>query len=107
MVLKEHHPLAAAQPAEGLVDGDARQPGAQAVGTGELVDLQEGAHVRFLDHVLGLGIVADDAARSPEQPPVEAAHHQLVSGRIAAAHTPHQHGIRNHGRSGGGSGWGG
>jgi hypothetical protein len=60
----------AAQPAERLVHGDARQPGRQAGLAAKLLEMRKRADIGLLHHVLGLGIVAQHAAGDPVEPAV-------------------------------------
>src|SRR5581483_4286002 len=57
----------AAQPAQGLVHGDAREPGGKARVAAKTVEMGESPDVGFLDDILGLCVVAQDAAGEPVQ----------------------------------------
>lgn len=57
----------AAQPAQRLIDNGAPQPQRQRSGARERVEPLIGVQIRLLQHVLGLGVVADDAARQSVQ----------------------------------------
>lgn len=61
--------------------------------TDELIDLLVSAHVGFLDHVLGLGAVSDDAACQAIKAPVVATHDELERDRITGPDAINQLGI--------------
>lgn len=82
--------LARAQPAEGLADGDAGQPGREARGPGELIEMPVGRQIGLLHRVLGVVVVAQDGARGAEQPLVVAPHQDLEE-RLVAAANPRDH----------------
>src|SRR4029453_3179719 len=67
----------AAAPHEGGVRRDLAEPGREAFGPAELVELEAGADISLLYCVLGFGVVAEYSARDPEQAPVVAAHDQF------------------------------
>ena len=77
----------AAQPAQRLVHRDPRQPGRQAGIAAKLAKMREGADIGLLDHVLGLAVVAQDAAGEPVEPAVvgldDRANRRLVAGQRA------------------------
>ena len=78
----------AAQPAQRLVHGDPRQPGREAGVAAKLLQMREGADIGFLHDVLGLAVVAQDAAGEPVQPAIvrlhDRANRRLVAGKRAA-----------------------
>ena len=73
-----------AQPSERHVDRDPREPGAEPGVAAKAGEPGEGADIGLLHHVLGLGVVAQDAARHPEQQPVVAADEHADRALVAA-----------------------
>jgi hypothetical protein len=66
-VIQGSHVLPLPEPPERLVKDDAAEPGRQAGGFAELIDVREGKDVGFLNRILGIGGVAQDASRHPEE----------------------------------------
>ena len=66
-----------------LVEGDPREPGRELRLAAEGVELRERPHIGFLHDILGLGVVAHDRARHPEQPLVVALD-ERANGALAA-----------------------
>ena len=92
-----------AQAAEGLVDDDPGQPGRQSGVAAKLAEMAEGAQVGLLQGVLRLGVIAQNAARHPEQPTIVPAHdrpdglgvaRQSAANEIALAGAIGDHGRR-------------
>ena len=83
----------AAQPAERLVHGDPRQPGRETGIAAETFQVREGADVGFLHHILGLGIIAQDAAGQPVEPAVVRLHDGANRRLVAGERPPNQFGI--------------
>src|SRR5206468_3325355 len=74
----------AAQSPERLVGDDARQPGREARFALEAVEMGEGADIALLNHLLGLALVIQNAAREAVEPPVVEAHQRRKRRRLAA-----------------------
>ena len=83
----------AAQPAQRLVHGDPRQPGRQAGIAAKTFQMREGADVGLLHHVLGLAVVAQDAAGEPVEPAVVRLHDGANRRLVARQRPPHQLGV--------------
>ena len=79
-----------AHPAQRLVVGDPREPGREALGPSEVVELRECLHVGFLDDVRGLDPVPQDASGQPEKTPVVTAHDELECRGITRSHPINQ-----------------
>jgi hypothetical protein len=73
----------AAQPAERLVHGDSRQPCREAGIAAEFRKMRERPDIGLLHNVLGLGVVAQDAAGQPVKPAVIRLHDR-TDGRLVA-----------------------
>ena len=84
-----------AHPAQRLVVGDPREPGREALGPSEVVELRECLHVGFLDDVRGLDPVPQDASGQPEKTLVVTAHDELECRGIAGPHAFDQTAIRD------------
>ena len=81
------------QPASSHVEGDAAQPGAEAVGGAEPAQAHEGDDGGLLDDVAGKVVVAKHAGRQGGGD-VAMATHQLGEGRlVAGARGSHQLGV--------------
>jgi hypothetical protein len=74
---------AALQASQGLVHGDACQPGGEERFAAKAGELAIGAHVALLHDVLGLRSVAQDAARDAEEALVVTPHQELEESRFA------------------------
>ncbi len=83
----------AAQPAQRLVHGDPRQPGRQAGIAAKTFQMREGADVGLLHDILGLAVVAQDAAGEPVEPAVVRLHDGADRGFVAGQRPPHQFGV--------------
>ena len=64
----------------------------------KLVEMGEGADIGFLHHILGLGVVAQDAAGQPIKPAVIRLHDRADRGFVAGKRAPHQLGVNIAGR---------
>ena len=87
----------AAHAAERFVDGDAREPGLEAVRAAKLVEVVVGANVRGLHDVARLVVVAHDAAREAEQQAVVPPHQELEERGIAGQHARDDRGVGDRG----------
>ena len=76
------------------MDGDVGQPGREALRLLELSKVRVSAHVRILEHVLGLALVAQQRAQHAKEALVVPPHDQLEEGCLAAPDAPHQLGVR-------------
>ena len=83
----------AAQPAQRLVHGDPRQPGREAGIAAKTLQMREGADVGFLHHVLGLAVVAQDAAGEPVKPAIVRLHDRADRRLVAGAGAADQFGV--------------
>ena len=83
----------AAQPAQGLVHRDARQPGRKTGVAAKTVEMGECPDIGFLDDVLGLAVVAQDAAGEPVEPAIVRLHDRADRRLIAAAGAADQFGV--------------
>ncbi len=75
-----------AEPAERLIEHDAREPSGQARFALETLNVSEGADITFLHHLLGFGIVPDDAARQAIEALIVAPHQNGERGRLPGTH---------------------
>jgi hypothetical protein len=82
-----------AQSAQGLVHGNARQPGRKARVAAETAKIRKSPNVGFLDHILGLAIVAQNASGYPIKPAVVRCHDRTNGCFIACAGALDQFGI--------------
>ena len=89
----------AAQPAQRLVHGDPRQPGREAGIASKALQMREGADIGFLHDVLGLAVVAQDAAGEPVQPAIIRLHDRANRSLVAGKRPPHQFGVAGAGES--------
>ena len=87
----------AAQPAQRLVHGDPRQPGRKAGIAAKAFQMREGANVSLLHHILGLAVVAQDAAGEAIEPAVVSLHDGADGGFVAGQRPPHQFGVAGFG----------
>ena len=83
----------AAQPAQRLVHGDPRQPCRQAGIAAKAFQMREGANVGLLHHILGLAVVAQDAAGKAIEPAVIRLHDGANGRLVAGQRPPHQFGV--------------
>ncbi len=60
--------------------------------------MREGADIGFLHHILGVGVVAQDAAGQPIKPAVIRLHDHANRGFVAGKRAPHQLGVNIAGR---------
>src|SRR5437868_2269511 len=65
------------EPRAALVNDDVAEPRSEPRGVLQLVEMSVSANVGVLQHVLCLGIVAQQRAPEPEEPLVVPAHHRL------------------------------
>jgi hypothetical protein len=87
VLVKRDDPTPPPRPAQRLIEGDPGEPCREAVWADELVELRIGTDIGFLDDVLGLGPVPQDAARQAEEAPVVAAHDELERHGITRSHS--------------------
>ena len=87
----------APQPAQRLVHRDPRQPGREAGIAAKAFQMREGADVSLLHDVLGLAVVAQDAAGEPVEPAVVRLHDGANRGLVAGQRPADQVGVAGSG----------
>src|SRR5262249_28698857 len=85
---------------EGFVEDDAGEPGREPGVAAKAVEIAEGADVSLLYDVLGLGLVADDAAGDAIEPAVMPLNHDSEGGVVATAHSGNKVGVGSLGEAG-------
>jgi hypothetical protein len=88
-----HGGPSAAQPAQRLVHRDPRQPGRQAGIAAKIFQMREGADIGFLHYVLGLAVVAQDAAGKTIEPAVVRLHDGAEGSFVTGKRPPYQLGV--------------
>ena len=86
--VQSDHGSSLPQPPQRLVEDDAAQPSGQAGGVAELVDVGEGKDPGVLHRVLGLGGVAQHAARHADERLVVPLHQNAKGGGVTQPDAP-------------------
>src|SRR3954447_11785851 len=74
---------------QGLVQGDAGEPGREQCLAPETCQASKGLQVSLLHHILGLARITDHRTGDPEEPPVVASHDLAKGGLVARLRESH------------------
>src|SRR4051794_32744723 len=74
---------------QGLVQGDAGEPGGEQRLAPETCQASKGLQVSLLHHILGLARITDHRTGDPEEPPVVASHDLAKGGLVARLRESH------------------